>query len=39
LFFKIIGRLKEHPLESLNTLGKILFQWREEAVRECGGLL
>lgn len=33
LFLRMIELLKESPFESLNTLGKTLFQWREEIVR------
>jgi transposase len=33
LFLRMIERLKESPFESLKTLGKTLYQWRDEVVR------
>jgi transposase len=32
-FLRMIERLKESPFESLKTLGKTLYQWRDEVVR------
>lgn len=33
IFLKMIQALKESPFKRLNTLGKTLYQWREEVVR------
>ncbi len=33
LFLKLVASLKESPFDSLKTLGKTLYQWREEVVR------
>lgn len=33
LFLKMVTRLKESPFEPLKTLGKTLYQWRDEVVR------
>ncbi|WP_181951392.1 transposase, partial [Legionella sainthelensi] len=33
LFLKLVTSLKESHFESLKTLGKTLYQWREEVVR------
>ncbi|ERH43926.1 hypothetical protein N750_10400, partial [Legionella pneumophila str. Leg01/53] len=30
---KLVASLKESPFDSLKTLGKTLYQWREEVVR------
>ena len=35
LFLKLVANLKESPFDSLKTLGKTLYQWREEVVRMC----
>jgi transposase len=32
-FLKMINALKQSPFKKLNTLGKTLYQWREEIVR------
>lgn len=33
LFFKIMAELKQSPFKRLVTLGKTLYQWRDEVVR------
>lgn len=32
-FLEMVAQLKDSPLKPLNTLGKTLYQWREEIVR------